>query len=90
MYNRDWGNLPPAPYVSDPRIKGSKTGNWRALRPVVNHEECTRCGLCSTFCPDGVAEVFSEKIVIDYDYCKGCGVCAEECPSDCIEMVKEA
>ena len=89
MYKKNWGNLPPAPFVTDPSIKGAKTGNWRALRPIINHEKCIQCGLCLTYCPDGVVEMKETKVTIDYDYCKGCGVCAEECPQEAIDMVKE-
>lgn len=29
-----------------------KTGDWRALKPVVDHNKCTKCMLCWLFCPD--------------------------------------
>jgi len=89
MYRKNWGNLPPATFVTDPSAKGAQTGNWRAIRPVVDHGKCVQCGLCETYCPDGVAELVDGKVSIDYDYCKGCGVCAEECPSQAIVMEKE-
>ena len=78
--------------------KGSagKTGLWRTFRPVINHEECTRCEICVLFCPEPCIELDQEdkthkkgKIIIDYDYCKGCGICANECPQHCIDMIKE-
>lgn len=89
MYRKNWGNLPPATFVTDPSAKGAQTGNWRAIKPVVDHGKCVQCGLCETYCPDGVAELVDGKVSIDYDYCKGCGVCAEECPSQAIVMEKE-
>jgi len=89
LYRKNWGKLPPATFVADPSVKGAQTGNWRAIRPVVDDGKCTRCGLCVTYCPDGVAELRDGKVSIDYDYCKGCGVCAEECPSQAIDMEKE-
>lgn len=34
----------------------NETGSWRETRPVINHESCTGCGLCVTFCPDGAVK----------------------------------
>jgi len=63
-----------------------KTGTWRVFRPVVDKEKCNACGLCQTYCPDGVID---EELVIDLDFCKGCGICANECPKKAIAMVRE-
>ena len=63
-----------------------KTGTWRVFRPVVDKEKCNACGLCATYCPDGV---INEDLEIDLNYCKGCGICANECPKKAIEMVRE-
>jgi pyruvate ferredoxin oxidoreductase delta subunit len=89
MYRKNWGKLPPATFVTDPAIKGAKTGKWRAIRPEINHDICIKCGLCETYCPDGCVEFVSDRIVFDLEYCKGCGICAEECPKDAIIMVRE-
>lgn len=68
----------------------NKTGGWRTFKPVINHDLCNRCKICSDFCVDGIVyRVKGEPIVIDYDYCKGCGICANECPLNAIEMVRE-
>jgi len=64
----------------------NKTSSWRVLKPVVNN--CKKCGLCATFCPEGIIQI-KEKAIIDYDYCKGCGICATECPIKGIVMVPE-
>lgn len=69
-----------------------KTGDWRSLRPVLNKEECSYCGFCYNYCPDGAYKNMGpeEKYYqADLDYCKGCGVCAYECPKKCIQMVHE-
>ena len=74
-----------------------KTGNWRVLMyPLIDHEKCIGCGLCSHVCPEGVCfpageknksgKMFYEK---DLDYCKGCGLCAEVCPVKAITMERE-
>jgi len=69
----------------------TKTGSWREFKPVIDHDACTGCGLCETFCPDAAVKQVTEdrRHEVDYDYCKGCGICANECPVDAIEMVAE-
>lgn len=68
-----------------------KTGDWRSMRPVVDHEKCINCLTCWIVCPDVAVLVEDEKMVgYDYDHCKGCGICANECPVNCIEMKPEA
>lgn len=73
-----------------------KTGLWRTYRPIINHDDCTRCEMCILYCPEPVITLDQNdkshkkgKVNIDYEYCKGCGICAHECPQNCIEMVKE-
>jgi pyruvate ferredoxin oxidoreductase delta subunit len=73
--------------VSRPRKGASgKTGAWRTFRPVIDPEQCTKCGLCSLYCPEAA---IGEDLNIDYDFCKGCGICAEECPKKAIRMERE-
>ncbi|KUG21060.1 MAG: 4Fe-4S binding protein [Methanomicrobiaceae archaeon] len=72
------------------KARRNLTGSWRVFRPVFRPEECTKCGLCATVCPEGcVIETEEGTFIPDYDYCKGCGLCAEECPAKAIEMVQE-
>ncbi|MFZ8790825.1 MAG: 4Fe-4S binding protein [Thermosphaera aggregans] len=66
-----------------------KTGDWRALKPVVDHNKCTKCMLCWLFCPEMAIVWDGEKIQVNYDYCKGCGICAHECPVKAISMIPE-
>jgi pyruvate ferredoxin oxidoreductase delta subunit len=63
-----------------------KTGTWRVFRPVVDREKCNECGLCATYCPDGVID---KDLRVDLVFCKGCGICANECPKNAIAMVRE-
>lgn len=65
----------------------NKTADWRVKKPIVS-KKCTKCGLCATFCPEGIIEI-KEMAIINYDYCKGCGICANECPVKAISMVVE-
>jgi pyruvate ferredoxin oxidoreductase delta subunit len=66
------------------------TGDWKSERPVVNKEDCIKCGMCWMFCPDAAINEDEEGYFeADYSYCKGCGICAEECPKSCITMIEE-
>lgn len=75
--------------------EGGRTGDWRSLRPVIDHAKCipalkgrSACFLCWLYCPEGVVRP-TIPLSIDLDYCKGCGICAEECPAKAITMVRE-
>jgi phenylglyoxylate dehydrogenase delta subunit len=66
-----------------------QTGDWRALKPVVDRERCVKCATCWLYCP---VQCISERPAwfdVNYDICKGCGICAEECPHRAIAMVDE-
>jgi len=67
----------------------TKTGEWRAIKPIVDEGRCIKCGICQNFCPEGIMGIVTQVPDIDYDYCKGCSMCAIECPVKCIEMVKD-
>lgn len=68
-----------------------RTGLWRTMRPVIDHERCHRCTwICGTFCPDGALGPDDAGWPrIDYDHCKGCLVCVAVCPSHAIRAVPE-
>ncbi len=85
---RGWKDLPMAalPYKLSLEYR---TGDWRALRPVIDYGKCTRCLICWLYCPDMAIVWDGEKPVVNYDYCKGCGICAHECPVKAIEMKPE-
>lgn len=94
----DWVELPFEPAsVSAPDIHAGvtsvevRTGLWRTMRPVIDHDRCHRCTwICSTFCPDGAIDVDPEGAPrIDYDHCKGCLVCVAVCPPHAIRAVAE-
>ncbi len=81
--------LPPSTIVFEPgNTVQNETGSWRSLKPVVDAEKCTGCGLCWLYCPEP-AITKGKPAVIDYRYCKGCGICANECPTKAITMVEE-
>ncbi len=86
--SREWKKLPIAglPYKLSLEYR---TGDWRALRPVIDYSKCTSCMLCWLFCPDMAILWDGKKVWINYDYCKGCGICEHECPLGAIRMVPE-
>ena len=94
----DWIDLPfedarasaPAIHAGATSVE-VRTGLWRTLRPVIDHDRCNRCWwVCSTFCPDGAINVDAEgRPHIDYDHCKGCMICVAQCPPHAISAVSE-
>ena len=75
---------------SDGSTQNTKTGGWRAKKPVTDHGKCTACGLCWVYCPDASRRKEEDgKYDFDPDYCKGCGICADVCPVKCITMEVE-
>lgn len=85
--------LPYAGIVKSPAVNGEQrnmvTGNWRILRPVVDHDTCTLCMTCYMSCPDACITAVDEKIVHDLEYCKGCGICTAVCPVKAVARVPE-
>jgi pyruvate ferredoxin oxidoreductase gamma subunit len=68
-----------------------RTGLWRTMRPVIDHQHCRRCTwVCGTLCPDAAIHVDADGAPqVDYDHCKGCLVCVAVCPSHAIAAVPE-
>jgi pyruvate ferredoxin oxidoreductase gamma subunit len=65
--------------VSTTDSRGNHTGTWSLDRPLIA-AECTACGVCALFCPEGAMTKSDGAMVIDYLYCKGCGICEVVCP----------
>jgi 2-oxoacid:acceptor oxidoreductase delta subunit (pyruvate/2-ketoisovalerate family) len=89
MTNKEktWKEIAPAGVCSKSSI-GFLTGDWKTYMPVRDPEKCTRCLLCSLFCPDGAIIWRPEKADIEFNFsfCKGCGICANQCPTNAITM----
>ncbi len=66
-----------------------KTGDWRAMRPVLLREKCVKCATCWLYCPTQCISERATWFEPNLDICKGCGVCAEECPHNAIKMEEE-
>jgi 2-oxoacid:acceptor oxidoreductase delta subunit (pyruvate/2-ketoisovalerate family) len=67
------------------------TSNWRIVRPVIDHEKCTRCFTCYIACPDACWSFNEkeEKMEWNWKFCKGCQICINECPADALKAVPE-
>ena len=67
------------------------TSNWRIVRPVIDHEKCTRCFTCYISCPDSCWSFHEqeEKMEWNWKFCKGCQICINECPADALKAVPE-
>ena len=88
---KGFDDLPPIP-ISIPQDGAiGETGDWRTYKPVIDQENCIKCGQCYLYCPEATIlwNENEEIYTVDYVYCKGCGVCAEECPKDAIKMELE-
>lgn len=88
-----WTELAVGTAITEPgSARQNPTGDWRSSRPIWNHSECIRCGVCVLFCPEGCVK-FNHQVEdypnADLKYCKGCGICAHECPTACISMMDE-
>lgn len=79
--------IPEIRKVGNTRVR--KTGNWRIFKPTINHERCTKCGICVIYCPEGVITMMDDEPEIDYDNCKGCLICFNECPVKAFNYVRE-
>ena len=67
------------------------TSNWRIVRPVIDHEKCTRCFTCYIACPDSCWS-FNEKeeqMEWNWKFCKGCQICINECPAGALSAAPE-
>lgn len=89
---RSWRDLPIGGIIPIPATSLEyKTGNWRALKPVLDQDKCIRCLLCWVHCPDvAIDRLENDRVQINDDYCKGCGICSEVCPVKAIEMVMDS
>ena len=83
-----FGAITPAPVKQQELFM---TSNWRIVRPVIDHEKCTRCFTCYISCPDSCWSFNDreEKMEWNWKFCKGCQICINECPADALTAVPE-
>jgi 2-oxoacid:acceptor oxidoreductase delta subunit (pyruvate/2-ketoisovalerate family) len=91
MKMKSWTEIPIGGVIVDAgNAIEYKTGGWRAFRPILTMDKCTRCLICWLYCPEVAMLTEEGKFLgISLDHCKGCGICAKVCPPKCIEMVEE-
>ncbi len=77
LVNIDFAHFLPAPVKR--ALKNAIT-----TRPVIEHTECTLCGMCVDVCPPKIM-TRREHIHIDYDRCIRCYCCQEVCPEGAID-----
>jgi len=56
--------------------------------PLVNHNNCVRCGACIQACPEKVINIKDNQIAINYSGCVSCFCCQEICPNAAIDTKK--
>ena len=56
------------------------------VAPVVNRENCLRCGACLPGCAHGAIEIDRESAIVDSQLCTGCGRCISLCPTKAIQI----
>ena len=54
-----------------------------SMKPWIVEKDCTGCGVCAEWCPEGAITV-AEKASIDAELCIGCGECLTVCPSNAV------
>ncbi len=55
-------------------------------RPVIDHAQCIRCGICQGHCPQGALRYVGDRIEIQYRDCIRCFCCQEFCPQGAITV----
>ena len=68
------------------RAGDSGSDRWRVVRPNMDKERCTDCGVCIEACPMATICADGTVIRIRYEGCIGCGICAVNCRIHAIQM----
>ena len=68
------------------RASDSDSERWRSVRPNMDKERCTDCGVCIEACPMAAIHADGAVIRIRYEGCIGCGICAVNCRIHAIQM----
>jgi len=58
----------------------------KADHPVVDEDNCGRCGICRSVCPyDAITIPEEEYPQFDAELCQSCGLCVSSCPTHALE-----
>jgi uncharacterized protein (DUF362 family)/Pyruvate/2-oxoacid:ferredoxin oxidoreductase delta subunit len=60
--------------------------NALTTRPVIDHAQCIRCGICQGHCPQGAIDGAGARFEINYRNCIRCFCCQEFCPQGAITV----
>jgi ferredoxin len=64
------------------------------VRPFIDKEKCTGCGLCTIDCPTKALiinqsnERNTYQLLFRQEACDACGVCEKSCPENCLQLVE--
>jgi uncharacterized protein (DUF362 family)/NAD-dependent dihydropyrimidine dehydrogenase PreA subunit len=81
----------PPEVVTEGRLR-SFLRNLLTPRPVINQDECNKCGTCIKMCPvgstalDWMRSAAGKLPRYNYDYCIRCYCCQETCPTGAITV----
>lgn len=59
-----------------------------AVEPLINQEQCVKCGACVRRCPAKCMSIENNTLAIDYNKCLSCGVCTRLCPKQALTIGK--
>ncbi|MFC1919393.1 CoB-CoM heterodisulfide reductase HdrA2 [Chloroflexota bacterium] len=71
-------------------LLNSGTVRGDAIKPVVDMDKCTSCGVCARVCPYGAIEVDTKAKTgahVITAGCAGCGACAAECRFEALDII---
>ena len=65
------------------------------VRPLIDKEKCTGCGLCTIDCPARALTIDQSdgrdtyQLLFRQEACDACGVCEKSCPENCLQLLEE-
>jgi uncharacterized protein (DUF362 family)/Pyruvate/2-oxoacid:ferredoxin oxidoreductase delta subunit len=69
-----------------PGVLGAALARFLWVRPGIDRETCTACGLCADMCPAGAISFEGGGAVVDRRLCTSCLCCHEACPEGAVTM----
>ena len=64
------------------RPQFNEIGLMGRVRPDLNIDDCTGCGICVDVCKTGATSMDDGEVTVDYDECNMCGRCIVNCTAD--------